>query len=193
MDDGKTWEQWNGFYDAGTLAVGAQLRLQIRKIVNVQENGLISNTALITSTTPDPNPENNRFTIQTPAYAFSELFITKRAYPECAVACRELIYCITVSNRSSFEAERTILTDYVPRQLCHVKYSSDGGATWKPWNGTYHLGSLPAASTVQILISGFVESCACGRIVNTAVVSSLLPGSNPLDRVATVETRIRRR
>ena len=193
LDDGKTWEQWNGFYDAGTLAAGAQLRLQIRKIVNVQENGLISNTALITSTTPDPNPENNRFTIQTPAYAFSELFITKRAYPECAVACRELIYCITVSNRSSVEAERTILTDYVPRQLCHVKYSSDGGATWKPWNGTYHLGSLPAASTVQILISGFVESCACGRIVNTAAVSSLLPGSNPLDRVATVETRIRRR
>lgn len=75
------------------------------------------NTVEVSSSTRDPYPDNNRFELVTPIAPMPELFITKTAYPDCAIPCEYLIYTILVENSGSADAEEVVLTDYVPRNF----------------------------------------------------------------------------
>ena len=59
IDNGLTWQPWSGVYSIGTLLNGGVAALMIRGIVSGGANQNITNTASVTSTTPDPNPASN--------------------------------------------------------------------------------------------------------------------------------------
>ena len=58
-DNGLTWYPWNGSHSLGLLSSGESAKLLIRGTVSVGAAPVITNTATVTSTTPDPNPSNN--------------------------------------------------------------------------------------------------------------------------------------
>lgn len=62
---GSSFLPWPGSLSLGTLAEGASRTILIRGTVQQQAEGAIVNTAAVTSSTPDPNPDNNTSTITT--------------------------------------------------------------------------------------------------------------------------------
>lgn len=59
VDGGITWNPWNEIYNIGTLANGESRIILIRGKVKLLAKCKIINKAIVTSTTPDPNLENN--------------------------------------------------------------------------------------------------------------------------------------
>ena len=57
--NGVDWSRWNDVYNVGTLSPGASVTLQLRAIVEENTERIVTNTAYVTSATPDDNPDNN--------------------------------------------------------------------------------------------------------------------------------------
>lgn len=62
VNGGGTFLPWPGSLSLGTLAEGASRTILIRGTVLPMTEGNIRNTAVVSSTTPDPNPDNNTST-----------------------------------------------------------------------------------------------------------------------------------
>ena len=75
IDNGCTWQVWNGIHAFGILAGCSKLTVLIRGTVIGRAGQAITNTVFITSTTPDPNLLNNR--------ASARVHINRCAVPWC--------------------------------------------------------------------------------------------------------------
>lgn len=190
VDGGATWNAWVNPYPLGQLAAGQTRSILLRGTVVSPVCGIVSNTAVAASTTPDPNPENNTATADTPVQSGADLSIQKTASPTPAVRCQYLIYTLTVSNAGPETAERVVLSDSLPAELYNPIYSADGGKTWQAWTGSLNLGSLAAGGSVSVFVAGIVNRCATGCIQNTATVSSQTPDPNPDNNTACVSVTV---
>lgn len=179
LDGGATFQPWPGSLNLGTLAYGASRFVLIRGIVNETASGTVTNTAIVSSTTPDPDPGNNQDTVITPIETSADLSVTKTGSPNPAIPGQYLIFGITVRNNGPDPAVNTVLTDSVPGALTNVEYSTDGGTVWTAWTGSYPLGTLAPGAAQTILLRGLVSPSATGTIINTASVSSDTPDPNP--------------
>lgn len=65
INGGGTFLPWTGSLSLRTLDEGESRTILIRGTVGSQAEGRISNTAVVTSSTPDPNPDNNTSTFVT--------------------------------------------------------------------------------------------------------------------------------
>ena len=189
-DGGATWEPWGGSYLTGVLPAGSTLEILIRGDVAATASGTLSNTAIVTSVTPDPNPGDNSITILTPVETSADLSVTKTGTPNPAVPGQFLTYTLTVTNAGPDDGEDVILADDITDQLTGVEYSTDNGATWNPWNATYRIGTLPSGNSVSVLIRGLLRADAAGLLSNTASVTSATPDPNPDNNQVTELTPI---
>jgi len=64
--NGDAFQPWPGSLDLGTVHAGTSADIRIRGTVSAGAAGSITNTAVVSSTTPDPNHDNNTDTIVTP-------------------------------------------------------------------------------------------------------------------------------
>ena len=164
----------------------------IRGTVSDSAAGSIVNTAVLSSDTLDPNPDNNSSSVTVPVSAASaDLSIMKTASSETVSPAETLTYTIRVSNLGPDSADAVMLTDTIPALLIDPVYSLDGGATFLPWAGALSLGTLVASAAKTILIRGAVSSAASGSITNTAAISSTTPDPNPDNNSSSVEIDIR--
>ncbi len=192
LDGGATFLPWAGALSLGILAPNAAETVLIRGMVSPQASGSITNTAFVSSTTPDPNPDNNSSSVTVPVSAASaDLSITKTASSETVSPGGTITYTIRVSNLGPDSADAVMLTDTIPALLIDPVYSLDGGATFLPWAGALSLGTLVASAAKTILIRGAVSSAASGSITNTAAISSTTPDPNPDNNSSSVEIDIR--
>ena len=189
-ENGINWFPWDGTYEAGTIAAGGNVQIFIRGTVLSNAAGIISNTASVTSDTPDPDPDDNTSTFEIPVEEAADLSIEKRSSPESVTPGDLLTYTLLVANLGPGTAVNVILSDNVPAELQNVQYSSDGGLTWQPWPGIYQAGNLAAGESVQLLVRGIVGPSASGRLINTAVVKSDTPDPDPCNDTSTTETPV---
>ena len=190
-DGGVTFNPWPGFLNLGTLPAGAERIIIIKGTVSQDATGVISNTAIVSSTTPDPNPENNTSTLETPVSAVeADIAVEKQSNQAIAIPGEPLSYTIVVDNFGPNAAEEVLLMDSIPSSILNPEYSIDGGVTFNPWPGFLDLGTLPAGAERIIIIRGTVSPTAAGIIINTATVSSPTPDPNPENNTSTTETPI---
>lgn len=190
---GTSFSPWNGSLALGTLAAGGSRTILIRGMLSSSAAGSISNTAVVRSDTPDPNPDNNRFTVVTPvasAEASADISVSKTGLPSTAEPGELLTYTVTVSNSGPDSAENVVLYDEVPPELANAEFSVDGGLTWNNWSNPYLLGELAAGQSRTVLIRGRVLPSACGLISNTAVASGTTPDPNPDNNTDTENTPV---
>ena len=187
---GTTYTPWVSPYSIGTLTSGASATILIRGTVSSSATGNIVNTAVVSSTTLDPNPANNTSTVTTPTTASADVSIVKTASPSPVIAGNLLTYTNVVSNAGPSDAEAVSLADTIPGVLTGVQFSTNGGTTYTPWVSPYSIGTLTSGASATILIRGTVSSSATGNIVNTAVVSSTTLDPNPANNTSTVTTPI---
>src|SRR5262249_28753732 len=82
--------------NVGTLASGGSMSISI--VITPTSAGVLSNTANVTATEPDPTSANNSATATTTVNPVANLGITKSASPSPVLAGSNLTYTLTVSN-----------------------------------------------------------------------------------------------
>jgi uncharacterized repeat protein (TIGR01451 family) len=192
VNGGVTFNPWLGFFDIGTLPAGASRTILIRGTVSQSATGCINNTAIVTSTTPDPNFLNNVSSVCTEIapQAEADVSVVKTASPNPVAPGGVLTYTIVVANAGPNDAQNVVLTDSIPSSIIGPEFSINGGVTFNPWPGSLSLGTLPVGTSRTILIRGTVSQSATGTITNTANVTSTTPDPNPFNNTSTVVTEV---
>ncbi|HGG0415266.1 TPA: SdrD B-like domain-containing protein [Clostridium sporogenes] len=185
VDGGVTFNPWPGSFNIGTLLNGETRTILIRGTVAASASGIISNTADVTSTTPDPNPDNNTSTVDIEVNALADISVIKTGSPNPVMSGETLTYTIDVSNFGPSLAENVTLSDVIPPEITGAEFSTDGGVTFNPWPGSFNIGTLLNGETRTILIRGTVAPVAPGFITNTADVTSTTPDPNPSNNTST--------
>lgn len=190
LNNGNSWNPWSGSFSFGTLPAGAARTVLLRGTVSAATAGTIANTAIVASTTPDPNPANNTSTYTTPVGIAADLAILKDGSPSPVPTGGLLTYTLTVTNNGPSDAQSVSLNDSLPAELSGGEYSLDNGSSWNPWSGSLTLGTIPAGQVRPILLRATVAAAAAGTIINTATVSSPTPDPNPDNNQATELTPV---
>ncbi len=187
-DVGATWQPWAGTWQPGSLAPGQRVELLLRGTVSLEAEGILVNTAVVTSDTPDPNPDNNQATERTPIDTAADLAVLKQVQPARVHPGETLTYTLQVTNAGPSAAQDVVLQDPLPAAILSPVFSADGGATWQPWSGTYVLRTLLPGTTATLLLQGQVDpSTTASSLENTALVTSSTPDPNPDNNEDTVE------
>jgi uncharacterized repeat protein (TIGR01451 family) len=187
-DNGVTFQPWTGSLNLGTVEAGGVRVVMIRGTVNPTAAGVISNTATVTSPTPDPNPDNNTSTIDTPVLTGeqADVSIIKTANPNPAAPGEMITFTLTVSNAGPSDAENVIVNDNISLGITGPVFSTDGGETFNPWPGFLNVGTLAAGESRTVIINGTVSESASGCINNTAVVVSATPDPDLINNVSSI-------
>ncbi|MGO0969434.1 COG1361 S-layer family protein, partial [Clostridioides difficile] len=190
IDNGVTFQPWNGSLNIGTLDAGEIRNIIIRGTVSQTAIGTIINTATVSSTTPDPNLNNNTSTSEAEVSSSADISVVKRSNQIVVVPGDVLDYTIEVRNAGPSTTQNVTLTDNIPASILSPEYSIDNGVTFQPWNGSLSIGTLDAGEIRNIIIRGIVSQTAIGTIINTATVSSTTPDPNPDNNTSTSEIDI---
>ncbi len=157
-----------------TLAAGQTASVEITATVDpAQPPGPLTNTASVTSTEPDAQPEKNTGTETTDVVATTGLIASKVDSHTPAVAGDPLSYTVTVTNQGPSTATGVALTDPLPDGFTATDVSSSA-CTLGPGSVTCpDLGTLAPGGSVAVTIEGRVAaSMATGAVLeNTATAT----------------------
>ncbi|KEI75252.1 cell surface protein [Clostridium botulinum B2 128] len=192
-DGGLTFSPWPGSFNIGTLLNQETRTILIRGTVASVAPGFITNTAEVTSTTPDPNLSNNTSTSVIEVNESTEeadVGVFKSVGLNPVPAGEVVVFPIRVSNFGPADAQNIVLTDTIPPEITGAEFSEDGGSTFSPWTGSLVIETLLNGETRDILIRGTVSPTAAGIISNTATVTSTTPDPNPSNNTSTVDVEV---
>ncbi|MFV3010647.1 SdrD B-like domain-containing protein, partial [Clostridium botulinum] len=192
-DGGLTFSPWPESFNIGTLLNQETRTILIRGTVAQVAPGFITNTAEVTSTTPDPNLSNNTSTSVIEVNESTEeadVGVFKSVGLNPVPAGEVVVFPIKVSNFGPADAQNVVLTDTIPPEITGAEFSEDGGSTFSPWTGSLVIGTLLNGETRDILIRGTVSPTAAGIISNTATVTSTTPDPNPSNNTSTVDVEV---
>ncbi|MBC7088613.1 MAG: DUF11 domain-containing protein [Tissierellales bacterium] len=187
LDDGVTWNKWNGSINLGNLVSGNLETILIHGKVASSATGTLSGTASVTADTTDANTQNNAFSETTAVNARADLFITGNDSPDPVIAGENLTYSITISNNGPSDALNVALT--CNTALENIEYSLDNGNTW---SNSLNIGTIATGGSKTVLIRGKVPSSILGSFTSTWNVNSntedLNLANNAFTEVTTVNT-----
>ncbi|HID0815763.1 TPA: SdrD B-like domain-containing protein [Clostridium botulinum] len=192
-DGGVTFSPWPGSFNIGTLLNQETRTILIRGTVASVAPGFITNTAEVTSTTPDPNLSNNTSTSFIEVNESTEeadVGVFKSVGLNPVPAGEVVVFPIRVSNFGPADAQNIVLTDTIPPEITGAEFSEDGGSTFSPWTGSLVIETLLNGETRDILIRGTVSPTAAGIISKTATVTSTTPDPNPSNNTSTVDVEV---
>ena len=155
------------------------MTVQLRGTAAPGFTGTVTNTAVVTSSVPDPNPDNNSSEDTVTVEPGADLTVSKTAEPDSITAGQRVVYTITAGNLGPGRAENVIIRDAASPYLMETEYSIDDGRTWLPWSGSYAVTSLEAGASAEISLRGRTEPSFTGTLRNTVSVSSDTPDPNP--------------
>jgi len=173
----------------GTLASGQSRTITTTITVGsgFPAPGTVTNTATVSSTTPDTVPGNNTATETTPVGTGTADLVVVKTGPGSVVQGTNATWWIVVRNQGPSDALSVVLTDATPPGLTYVS-STAPCATGFPCS----LGTLAAGATVTVDVTFAIPSPYYGAIplVNRATVTSITPDPNPDDNTDTVESGV---
>jgi uncharacterized repeat protein (TIGR01451 family) len=168
----------------GTMTPGQVLTITSTYAVSPSATGNISNTATVSSTTPDPTPANNTATSSAALGSTSDLAITKSG-PAAATPGQTITYTVMVTNSGPSDANSVTVSDPTPAGLTFV---SNSGACTTPYPCA--IGALAAGSSATITSTYTVNAGASGSITNTASVSGSSFDPNTSNNSASATTTL---
>ena len=176
LDNGTTWDEWTGSIPTPvTLANGATLYLKLRGVLTGDFSGTLTNTGTVTSSTFDPVPGNNTYSVYPVAGTSADISILKTG-PATVVAGETITYTIVVSNDGPSVAKDIVIEDIFSNSIFSGVHYSHGTITGT-WTGSLDIGTLSVTETATITISAFVKPDRVhgSTISNTALANSSTP------------------
>ncbi|MGN6520930.1 MAG: DUF7507 domain-containing protein [Dokdonella sp.] len=156
----------------GDLAPGASTIVTVTYTVGTGIGGSVTNTASVSSSTPDPDLADNDSSAVTSIVAAptsADLVLTKTG-PANATAGGSVIYALQVQNAGPDAAANVVLDDPTPPDLVFVGASAPCASGF-PCN----LGTLASGAGAIVTVTYAVAPTASGAVTNNASVSSTTP------------------
>ncbi|WP_328331596.1 hypothetical protein OHA70_11840 [Kribbella sp. NBC_00382] len=161
-----------------SLAGKATLVVQITATLDsAYQGGPLTNSAAVSSTTPDPDPSNNTGTATlTPGDPKADLIVGKQTVTTPVVPGKPVTYRISVHNDGPSDARAVQVADDLPAALSEATADSTAGScTVSSGQVRCVLGDLGAGSTATITVTAKVSATATGTLVNSATATSTTP------------------
>ncbi len=157
-------------WTVGTLANGETATLAIVATVNdvALDSGGYANSAEITGTEPDPDPDNNIDTAITSPDKSADVAISKTVDDPTPVVGSDVTFTLSVTNNGPDIATDVVVTDSLPAGYTFVSGTPQGPTTFA--YPTWTVGTLYPGDTETLLIVATVE--ASGPYANTATVTT---------------------
>ncbi|MCK9271205.1 MAG: hypothetical protein M0P50_12280, partial [Bacteroidales bacterium] len=187
-DGGANWNPWISPMAIGTLAAGDNYSFSIRGLLASSALNSVSNTATVTTTTPESDLTNNTSTITNPITTQADLCIIKTG-PALAVPGEMIEWSFYVCAGIS-DALLVKIVDVIPPEVSGAEYSIDGGANWLPWTGSLEIGTVYGGVPFEFLMRAIVKANVIGNIINTATVTSITPDPDPSNNTDTEITPV---
>ena len=155
-----------------------------------ETRGVLTNTAVVAATTPDPNPANNRATSTTTVNAPADVSITKTDTPDPVAAGTQLTYTLTAANVGPARANNVVVTDVLPVGTTFVSVST--GCTNTAGTISCAIGVLDPGSTATVTVTVAVPAAtpAGTTITNTATIAATESDPTPANNSASVTTTV---
>ncbi len=163
-DNGQSWNPWSNPYSAGVVSPGQEQTLLLQGILSPSATDILRNTAVVSSSTPDPDPSNNADTDQTPVQPSADLSLVKTGSP-ASIAGDLLTYTLLAVNAGPADAQNVILTDRLPAGL------SNAGALGR-WRT--HLDALERCSGSGTLAAGLSQTHLIRAVAAPQAAGSLV-------------------
>lgn len=164
-------------WNVGNLGREASANLEITAVVN--QTGNIINTANVTGTTFDPNPDNNNSTVTINGQPVADLAITKEVNDTTPTQGEIVSFTLTVYNNGPSTANNIKIVDYWPIGLGTPTEDSISAGTWSftPLIGdplysgilSWNITSLVSVGSAQLVVNATTDQQ--GQINNTATVT----------------------
>jgi uncharacterized repeat protein (TIGR01451 family) len=160
---------------------------------------VLSNTATLSSATPDPNGANNSNTATTMVAAAADMRITKVDTPDPVTAGNNLTYTINIANTGPSDAVGVTFTDTIPANTTFVSLTTfaDFTCTTPAVGGTGSISCskpsnfLAGSSGNFILVVNVNGATASGTVItNTANIASTTTETNGANNSATATTTV---
>ncbi|GAA0596159.1 DUF11 domain-containing protein [Kribbella sandramycini] len=164
------------------LAGKATLVVQVTAVLDsAYQGGPLTNTAAVSSATPDPDPSNNTGTATvTPAAPKADLVVGKQTMTSPVVPGQPVTYQISVRNDGPSDALAVEVADDLPAALIDASANTTAGScTVSAGQVRCELGDLGAGSAATITVLATVSVTATGSLVNAATATSSTPDPEP--------------
>ncbi len=177
-------------WDLGSITAGA---LPSSFTINVEAEaiGTAQNRADVSSTTSDPNPDNNHATFDVIVNApTADMEVTKNGPFSEIIVGDEFSYEVIVTNNGPNTADNVVLIDTLPANVSFVS-ADPQEAIYDPSTRTitWDLGSITEGAP-QSFFTVYVKAEAIGTAHNNADVSSTTSDPNPSNNHAFVDVNI---
>jgi uncharacterized repeat protein (TIGR01451 family) len=169
-----------------SLAAGASQTFTVTARVASSVTGRVTNTATVTSDTPDPNQANNTATATVPTRGVADLSILKSASTSTVGPGGQVLYTLVIENDGPSDATGVTVTDTPPAGLVPQSATPARG-TCEILGGrvSCSLGALAAGGSTQVLVTAQVAAGASGSLTNTATVAGDQRDPDPSDNTTT--------
>jgi uncharacterized repeat protein (TIGR01451 family) len=173
----------------GSLAKGDSATLEFLVRIPTDATEGFVNTAVVTSSTPDPDLSNNSDTAAIPLLPEADLRIKKIALPKKLTAGGHVAYLFLVHNSGPSAATSVTVTDPMPSALRLLAARPSQGTCSVTYGLLCDLGRIASGGNAVILAIAQVAPDAAGKIPNTASVTGGEVDPHPEDNEssATIE------
>jgi uncharacterized repeat protein (TIGR01451 family) len=153
---------------------GTSSSVVLTLLVNSGTTGVLSNTAVVGSSTVDSITSNNTAVEATTVNTNADLSIAKVDNLDPVVAGTNLTYTVTVSNLGPSDAAGVVMTDTLP---ANVTYQSYTGVNWTCMLNAVKLrcvrtSNLAASANDRVVILTKVKSATTAALSNSVLVSA---------------------
>lgn len=178
----------------GTVPVGGSAVIAYH--VTSNEGGDFNNFATVTTSSTDPNPNNNSDRSSVHVDSVSDLSLTKTA-PGSVDAGTPISWSLSLANGGPSTATNVVVADTVPAGVVITSVTGSGGASCTTGvagdpnqPATCNYGPLPASATRTMTVNANVLSSTKGSLKNNARVSSDTFDGNNANNVASSTTDV---
>jgi uncharacterized repeat protein (TIGR01451 family) len=174
-----------------SLAPMASAVVTINVQVDAATLGVLTNTAVVSSTTIDNNTANNSFSVFTPVGAGANLSIGKEGWPETVTAGENLTYTLMITNSGPSDAVDVVMTDTLPADVTLLAADPGLGNSCSG-EGVVEcrFGTLTPSTRVTVTLRVRVASSATTSLHNAARVAATTVDPFPEDNEAEVDTAV---
>ncbi len=160
--------------DLGALEPGTTpVTITVSGTLDASFTGALSNTATVTSATPDPDLANDAATLTAPVATAADVTLTKSASPAAAAPGASVTFTLKVTNRGPSDAHDVVITDVLVPQL--VFSSASPGCTFASATATIECeqDTVTAGEAVTFTVTATVKTgTQAGPLVNQAVTAA---------------------
>jgi large repetitive protein len=180
---------------AGNVKAGHEVPFQVEVEVESGRTTAISNTAKITGTEFDPEPNNDEKTITTSIGSSADLSIEKTGPSQPVLLGNTFKYKLEVKNEGPSDAEFVEVIDRLRGEVEFIEATAPAGTTCTEAGGRLacELGTLVSKSapvTIEVTVKAVGLPATGMKAVNRAEVVSETPDPKPSNNESTAETEI---